>query len=230
MADPAPIGKRYFYSKRSREGGAYCELYRCFDEGRNLGFSAHADRFGKPLPVFVNEEETVRITNRNNYLLNGRTDILCLNPHRLIGSYGRLGGVYDANDQKAGRWRDARKWRDEFKENLVDAVANTILGSGDVPGGVNSSNTHLLSNGKTLIGMLQREPLPFFPDPPKSMEPSKAAKLASRIIPGKLGKSLGEVSPPSGWVLTVFHWPESKELLIYSALVHLEYLRWARSA
>jgi len=160
----------------------------------------------------------------------GRTDILCLETNRLIGSYARFGRVYDSTDLKAGRWRDARKWSEEFKENLVDAIGNTLLGSGDVPGGANHSSTHLFSSGKKIICMLQREKLPFFPDPPKSMEPHRLAKLASKIIPGELGKSLGEVTPPYGWTLNVYKALEDDDVLRYSALVHLEYLRWARSS
>lgn len=181
------------------------------------------------MPVLINGRKVAEINNRKNYLVNGRTDILEPETKRLIASYARFGRVYDASDLKAGRWRDARKWSEELKVNLVDAIGNTLLGSGDVPGGANHGDTHLFSRGKDIIGMLQREKLPFFPDPPKSMEPHKLARLASKIIPGELGKSLGEVTPPYGWALNVYESVGGDDVVRYSALVHLEYLRWARS-
>ena len=77
--------------------------------------------------------------------------------------------------------------------------------------------------------MLQREPLSFFPDPPKSMKPGRLAKIASRVIPGQLGKSLGEIAPPYGWALRTLESSMPLDLVRYSALIHLEFLRWARS-
>lgn len=114
------------------------------------------------MPVLINGRKVAEINNRKNYLVNGRTDILEPETKRLIASYARFGRVYDASDLKAGRWRDARKWSEELKVNLVDAIGNTLLGSGDVPGGANHGDTHLFSRGKDIIGMLQREKLPFF--------------------------------------------------------------------
>jgi hypothetical protein len=114
--------------------------------------------------------------------------------------------------------------------NLVDAIGNALFGSGDVPAGASPSDTHLFSNGTDVLAMLQREQLSFFPDPPASMEPHKLAKLASKLIPGKLGRSLGEVTPPYGWRLVVFQPLENAELLRYSALVHMEFLRWSHNA
>jgi len=166
--------------------------------------------------------------NRKNYVVNGRTDFQCLETDNLIGSYSRIGRVYDSSDRKIGRWCDARKWTEEFKENLIDALANAVFGGGDAPVGANPGDVQILSDGKAVLAVLQREQMPFFPDPPKSMEPSKVAKLASRVIPGKLGKSLGEVTPPSGWKLSVFQFLESMELLRYVALTHLEFMRWSR--
>ena len=65
----------------------------------------------------------VEISHRQNYLVSGRTDIRNVETNRVIGSYSRLGRVYDSDDLKAGRWRDAQSWNEELKENLVDAVA-----------------------------------------------------------------------------------------------------------
>lgn len=223
------IDKLFFYNKRGHEGSSFFEWYRCFDEGQAILFSARADRFGKPMPVIEEERTVVEIRNRKGYLVNGRTDIQCQDTGQLLGSYSRLGQVCDAANQKIGRWRDGRKWSEEFKENLIDAIGNALLGSGDVPGGVNASRTHLLSRGKEVLAVLRREQLPFFPDPPKSMQPGMFAKLASRIIPGQLGKSLGEVTPPYGWTLSILESSSDRSLVRYSALIHLEFLRWARS-
>lgn len=220
----------WFYSRRGQHERGPCEGYRAFDAEEKILFTAYADRLGKPVPVFMDDRQVVEIANRKNYLVNGRTDIQCLETATLIGSYSRLGRVHDSNDRKIGRWNDARKWTEEFKENLVDAIGNALLGCGDVPGGANTGDTHVLSNDKEVLATLQREQMPFFPDPPKSVEPHKLAKLASRIIPGKLGESLGEVTPPYGWKLTPFQPLEQPGLLNYSALVHLEFLRFSRSA
>lgn len=77
---------------------------------------------------------------------------------------------------------------------------------------------------------MNREKLAFFPDPPKSMEPGKLRKLASRVLPGVIGKELGEITPPYGWKLAVAPSAEADDLLLYSALVHLESIRWSRQA
>lgn len=220
----------YFFHRREHGDAGSCELHRCFAENGQVLFSARATRLGKPMPVFEGTEQVAEVRNRKNYLVNGRTDIRCSHTNRLIGSYSRLGRVHDGGDRKVGRWRDARKWSEELKENLVDGLANALLGSGDAIAGVNASDTHVLSSGKDILCMLQRERLTFFPDPRKSMKPGKIAKLASKVVPGKLGKSLGEVTPPYGWTFTELDSSESSELLRYSALVHLEYLRWARSS
>ena len=225
----------YFYNRRGKAGSKYVELYRCFDTGQNLLFSAHALRLGKPMPLFAGDGVTQigEIRNRKNYLINGRTDFLEESGSRLIGSYSRLSRVYDAGDNKIGRWRDARSWGEEFKMNVVDAIGNALLGSGDVPAGADPSDTHLLTSGEDILATLQREKLPFFPDPPKRSSPGKIAKIASKIVPGELGKSLGEITPPYGWSFSCHPMPQSGEgdlLMRYAALFRIEFLRWSRSA
>jgi len=224
--------KLYFHQKRHHLEKKSVDLYRCFDASQNVLFSVHADRFGKPAFILESsgDEQIGEIRNRKNYLINGKTDIYDLRGQTLLGSYSRLSQVYDAADTKIGRWWDARSWSDEFKANLVDAIANTLLGSGDVPGGANLSDTHLLSRGKVILAKLEREKLPFFPDPPKKSSPGKMAKFASKIVPGELGKSLGEITPPVGWTLTLQNHPggeDNTRLLPYAAFVRIQYLRWA---
>jgi len=228
MENEHPQEELWFHHCRANEGSRWFELYRCYARDESVLFSAQADRLGKPMPVFIGDLNVAKIMNRKNYVVNGRTDFQCLETDNLIGSYSRIGRVYDSSDRKIGRWCDARKWTEEFKENLIDALANAVFGGGDAPVGANPGDVQILSDGKAVLAVLQREQMPFFPDPPKSMEPSKVAKLASRVIPGKLGKSLGEVTPPSGWKLSVFQFLESMELLRYVALTHLEFMRWSR--
>jgi hypothetical protein len=226
----------YFHSRRDRVETSFFELYRCFKTEHKLCFSAHATRFGKPVQIYGHAGDTqavAEIRNRKGYLVNGRTDIYDKQEGCLIGSYTRFGRVRDADDNKTGTWRDARSWGEEFKVNLIDAIGNTLLGSGDVPGGVNSSDTHLLSSGKTILAVLQREKLPFFPDPPKRTQPSKFARLASKVVPGELGKSLAEITPPYGWKLTINSQPDderARKLLLYASLTRIEFLRWSRSS
>jgi len=218
----------WLHHQRGHEAGKSFEWYRCYDARQNLRFDAHATRLGKPLPVFVDGIEVVHIANRSGYLVNGRTDIHSLANNTLLGSYTRLGRVYDGHDEKRGRWRDVRKWTEELKENLIDGVANALLGGGDTPIGANPGDVHVFGSGSDIIATLSRERLDFFPDPPPSMEPARWAKLASRIIPGELGRSLGEVTPPRGWKLRVQETRIDPELVLYSALIHIEFLRWSR--
>ena len=220
----------WFYNKRGSEDGKFFEWYRCFDEKQCILFYAHADRLGKPIPVFRDANQVVNAANRSGYLVNGRTDITFLAEDSLVGSYARLGRVYDRDDQKVGRWQDARKWSEELKESLLDGIANALLGAGEGPVGGNPGYTHVFSRGKDIIATLNREKLAFFPDPPKSMEPGKLAKLASRVLPGVIGKELGEVTPPYGWKLSVAPTAGNEDLLLYSALVHLENIRYSRQA
>jgi hypothetical protein len=198
-------------------------------------FSAHAVRFGKPVSIFESDGDKLigEIRNRKNYLVNGKTDFYDMPGQDLLGSYSRLSRIYDGADNKVGRWRDARSWSEEFKVNLVDAIGNALLGTGDVPGGSNPSDTHLLTHGEVVLATLQREKLPFFPDPPKRTSPGKLAKFASKVIPGELGKSLGEITPPYGWSLS--YQPKStigcdERLLQYAALYRIEFLRWSRAS
>ena len=222
------MNELWFHHQRSQIDGTFCEWYRCFSGDESVQFEARATRLGKPVPIFRGDRQTGEIRNRKGYVLNGRTDIHAMEPEQLIGSYARLGQVRDAADTKIARWKDGRKWSEEFKESLVDALANAVLGSGDVPTGANPGDIQVFSNGKQILATLSREKLAFFPDPPKSTEPGKFAKLASRIVPGELGKSLGEVTPPRGWKLTILEPTKASQLLTWSALVHLEYMRWSR--
>ena len=236
MQQPSPVETYHFHSKRDREETNFFELYRCYDVQHELYFSARSTRFGKPVPIFVPGQGSgpiAEIRNRKGYLVNGRTDIRDLRSGELLGSYSRVGRVYDATDEKAGAWRDARSWSEEFKVNIIDAIGNALLGSGDVPGGANHGDTHLLTMEKTVLAVLQRARLPFFPDPPRRTEPGRFARMASKVVPGELGKSLAEVRPPYGWTLTVQNRPGSEEaraLLLYCALFRIEFLRWSRTS
>ena len=226
----------YFYGKRDHVDSSFFEFYRCFNAREELEFSARATRFGKPVAIFdaaADPQAIGEIHNRKGYLVNGRTDMHDTRGPALLGSYTRFGGVYDADDSKVGSWGDARSWSEEFKVNLIEAIGNALLGSGDAPAGANPSDTHLLTHGKLILAVLQREKLPFFPDPPRRTEPGKLARLARRVIPGELGKSLAEVTPPYGWSLAIQRHAGSEQaltLLLYSALCRIEYLRWSRSS
>ncbi|MDX1461271.1 MAG: hypothetical protein R3348_09475, partial [Xanthomonadales bacterium] len=174
--------KLFFHSRRHRGEKGSFELHRCFNGDGKVLFSAHATRLGKPMPVFRGSEQVAEVRNRKHYLVNGRTDIISAETGGLIGSYARLGRLYDGEERKVGRWRDGRKWSEEFKENFADALANAVFGGGEVPAGVNAGNTQLLAAGKDILCVLQRERLTFFPDPPKSAEPGKLARLASKVV------------------------------------------------
>lgn len=227
--------KAYFHHKRDQQASDFFYYYRCFDLDQQIIITARTTNFGKPISIYRDEEikePIAEFRNSKGYLVNGKTYIHDLHSGSKIGYYTRLNRLYNSQDIKIGRWRDAQKWSKEFKENLFDALANTLLGSGDIPGGANPSDTHLLSDGNEVIALLQRKQLPFFPDPPKSMKPGMIAKFASKIIPGNLGKSLGEVTPPGGWLLTINKKSSSKTeetLVLYSVLYRIEYIRWSRS-
>ncbi|HKX55025.1 MAG TPA: hypothetical protein VJN01_02945 [Xanthomonadales bacterium] len=224
----------YFHRQRNPSTSVPGDVCRCFDAHQQIVFNAHTIRFGKPITVYDPAGRTLiaEIRNRDNYLLNGRTDFCAANGGGLLGSYSRFSRVYDAQDNKIGYWRDAQSWAEELKVNLIDAIANALLGSGDGGMGANPSDTHLLTDGQDILAILHRKKLPFFPDPPKRSSPGRLAKLASRIVPGELGKSLAEITPPYGWCFTLRHSPPTRHdemLLHYSALVRMEYMRWSRS-
>lgn len=225
----------FFHSKRDHEGSAYFELYRCYGLNQQVLFSVRAISLGKPFSVFNGEEKShpiAEMRNSKGYLFNGKTLIHDLKTRFPLGCYVRTGSVIDGRDRKIGRWRDARSWSDEFKGNLIDALANALLGSGDVSSGANPSDTHIFSIGKDIIATLQREQMSFFPDPPKSMEPGRLAKIASKVIPGRLGKSLGEVTPPYGWTLKIHKKPaddQQMKLIQYGAVLRIEFLRWSKA-
>ena len=136
---------------RDHEGSDYFELYRCDDSNEKVLFSARATSAGKPVLIFeaeTSEHPVAEFRISNGFLVNGKTNILDLKTEESLGCYTRIGRMYDRNETKVGRWRD------EFKENLVDAIGNTLLGCGDVLGGANLSNTHLFSNETEVLATL----------------------------------------------------------------------------
>jgi hypothetical protein len=232
----APTGFEtyYFHRKRNPSPSSPGDLYRCFDVSQQLVFNAHTAGFGKLIAVFHSESDRViaEIRNRDNYLLNGRTDFYAASGEGLLGSCSRFSRVYNAHGHKIGYWRDAQSWAEELKVSLIDGIANALLGSGDGGMGANPSDTHLLTNGQDVLAVLHRKKLPFFPDPPKRSSPGRLAKLASKIVPGELGKSLAEITPPYGWCLTLQHSPHTQgeeTLLHFAALLRIEFMRWSRS-
>lgn len=223
------------YSRRAQRDSTYCEHYRCFTPDEEVELSARAQRIGKPFMVFEGLDEgppLIEVRNARNYLVNGRTEIRELSGGTLLGSFTRLNTILDSEGVKIGRWRDARSWSKEFRENLIDALANAALGAGDVPGGASTGDTHLLSKGKTMLARLQKERMGFFPDPPRSESPGRFAKIAGRIIPGELGRSIRENLPPFGWSLYLTeNLPTrfSRRFLLCIAILRIEMLRYSRS-
>ena len=224
------------YSRRLQRDLKFCEFYRCFSPGRAVEISARAQRFGKPFMVYEgldSGEPVIEVRSAKNYLINGRTEVCELAGGKVLGSYTRLNTILDADGEKIGRWSDARSWSEEFRENLVDALANAALGAGDVPGGANSGDTHLLTCDKNILARLQRERMDFFPDPPKRESPGRIAKWVGRVVPGELGRSIAENLPPYGWSL---HLAEnlplqlSRRFVLCSAILRIEMLRFSRSA
>ena len=224
------------YSRRAQRESKFYEFYRCFSPDQEIELSARAQRIGKPFMVFDGMDDgppVIEVRNAKNYLINGRTEIRTLENGALLGSYTRLNAILDSEGEKIGRWRDARSWGEEFRENLVDALANAALGAGDVPGSANTGDTHLFSQGKNVLASLQKERMAFFPDPPKSESPGRIAKMAGRILPGELGRSLRENLPPYGWSLCLAEdLPQqmTRQLVLCTAILRIEMLRYARSA
>jgi hypothetical protein len=80
---------------------------------------------------------------------------------------------------------------------------------------------------KEPIGVLNRERLPFFIDPPQNTEPGKAAKLFKKILPKTLGNGLFDANPPLGWRLSISHsLPKQNILMPIGALMTVEIRRW----
>jgi len=224
------------YSRRAQRDSGFYEFYRCFSPASEVELSARAQRIGKPFSVFKGMDDgqpIIEVRNAKNYLINGRTEIRTLASGELLGSYTRLNAILDAEGEKIARWRDARSWSEDFKENLIDALANAALGAGDVPGGANTGDTHLLSRGKTVLVRLQKERMEFFPDPPRSSSPGRIAKMAGRLIPGELGRSIRENLPPYGWSLYLAeNLPQNmtRQFMLCVAILRIEMLRYSRSA
>ena len=223
------------HSQRTQRESVYFELYRCFTPGGEVELSARAKRIGKPFMAYRGTDDGdpfIEVKNAQGYLLNGRTEIRQISSGAVLGSYTRLNAVLDAAGETLARWRDARRWSEEFRENLFDALANAALGAGDVPGGSNSSDTHLLSCGNKVLARLQRERMHFHPDPPRSESPGRIAKIVGRMIPGELGRSMRENLPPFGWSLFLAENlpPQfSHSFLLCTAILRIQMLRYSRS-
>lgn len=222
------------YSKRAQRDSKFFQYYRCFTPCGEVELSARVQRFGKPFMVYAGLDDgspVIEVKNAKNYLVNGRTEVRELASGNVLGSYTRLNAVLDMQGDKLGRWVDARSWSETFKENLVDTIANAALGSGDGTVGANTGDTHLLLQGKNLLARLQRERMSFFPDPPSTGSRGRIARIAGRMIPGELGRSIRENLPPYGWSLSLAQGlpPQfSPRFILCIAILRIQMLRYLR--
>jgi hypothetical protein len=230
------VPSAWLYAKRALREAEHCEYYRCYARAGESELSARAQRFGKPFMVYEGLDTgppVIGIQGAKNYLVNGRTEIRELAGEKVLGSYTRLNAVLDGGGERIGRWYDARSWIEEFKDNFFDALLNAALGSGETAIGSSVGDIHVLSQGKTVFASLHRQRLEFFPDPPKAESPGRLAKIAGRIIPGELGRSVRENLPPFGWALYLagdLPQPLTRRFLLCTAILRLEMMRFSRSA
>ena len=227
----------YFYSKykqltipdsktKSKSG----RHYRCYrDSEESLIFQSFNFRTGTAGYVFFGDpgEPPNRVIKlRKSFPISGKMDVRDFNTHELLGVITRGRKFYDAGETRIGRFVDPRSWKELFGESAVDAIGQLIFGNVDAPGG-GLSRFGLVIDEKP-AGYLDRQRLPFFPDPPRRTEPHRAGAVFKKVLPQKLGSALFDITPPTGWKLAVKPemMPKDLDLLLLGTLMVIELNNW----
>ena len=229
--------KFYFYSrhrqldvpgpKAKTKSGNY---YRCYkDNGESLLFHSYNFRTGIAGFAFYKDPEDepdIEIKLRKSFALSGKVDIRDSRTSELKGTVTRGRKFYDADANRLGRFVDSRSWKESFGESAFDAIGQLIFGNVDAPGGGLSRFGLIMSEQPA--GYLDRQQLPFFPDPPRRTQPHRVGSLMKKVLPENLGSALFDVTPPTGWTLAIKPelMPEDANLLLLSTLMVIEINSW----
>jgi hypothetical protein len=102
-----------------------------------------------------------------------------------------------------------------------------ILGDPSTDNGSNPSR-YVLTIEKQTVGLLSRDALPFFPDPPPKNGPSLAGRIMRTILPKKLIDPMIGVSPPIGWKFAIYDQSPITDLnlILLGAMMTIELRRW----
>lgn len=206
--------------------------YRCYlGNGDTLVFSSHNFRKGHAADIFPHDGEGQKVQYilklRGSFPLTGKIDLIDTAGGTLCGVITRGGKVFDPDDQLICGFSDTRSWRDHLREGAVDTIGSLIFGSEGDTTASGATKMMLMYQGKS-AGVLVRQQLPFFPDPPRRTGPGGAGRLLKKILPEKLGSALIDITPPSGWRLEIgTSIAQSHRLLVLcGALMTIEIQRW----
>ena len=235
--DQFPTSTFYFYSryrqidvpgpKDKTKPGHY---YRCYqDNEKSLLFHSYNFRTGTAGYVFYDDpggEPNLVIKLRKSFAISGKVDVRNFKTNELQGIVTRGRKFYDADENRLGRFVDSRSWKESFGESAFDAIGQLIFGNVDAPGG-GLSRFGLIINEQP-AGYLDRQQLPFFPDPPRRSKPHRVGSLMKKVLPENLGSALFDITPPTGWALAVKSEmsPEDTNLLLLSTLMVIEINSW----
>ncbi len=216
----------YIHHRSGNWNGQYGERYTVFDSaGTTL-----AQGLGKQKSLALQLELThpqgpllFKSQLRKTFAYSGKIDVTHPDGSTLA-IVTRSRKVLDPNENELLRLQDPSTWKENLAESLVDAIGNALFEGGETSGG-SSPRKYLILRGKSPCGSLTREPLPFFPEPPR--KPGRLQKLAKKILP----KRFGETKPPHAWCLrySLSQAPELPDSILINAIpLLLELHRWSR--
>ena len=213
--------------KAKTKSGYY---YRCYrDNEESLLFHSYNFRTGTAGYVFFKDptgEPDHVIKLRRSFPISGKVDLRIFPTNELKGIVTRGRKFYDAEENRIGRFVDARSWKESFGESTFDAIGQLIFGNVDAPGGGLSSFGLIINEEPA--GYLNRQQLPFFPDPPRRSEPHRLGSIMKKVLPENLGSAIFDITPPTGWQLAIK--PEKmlgdESLLLLSTLMVIEINSW----
>jgi hypothetical protein len=228
--DPQPVAVFRFYGKCRVVEGKSAEYYRCYDGSHQVSFSAFAYRSSRPASVFLSGDESrpdQLIKLRKMFPFSGKIDVLDAQTKTPVGLLTRSRKIFDKQERLLGRFHDPTTWKEHLAEGAVDAIGQLIFGGPDNHGGASTSSYALSVDSKT-VGVLKREVLPFFPDPPSRDGPTIGGKILRTILPKKLIDPIIGVSPPLGWTLEIHDTSSIAEmnLILLGAMMTIELRRW----
>lgn len=211
------------------KGGKY---YRCYKGSEKvIEFCSFNFRTGTAAFIFNSCSPTTpdySLRLKKTFPVTGKIDLIEYRTKRHLGQVTRGGKCLDAKGNLVARFIDPTSWKDHFGESAMDIFTQVAFGadSTDAPGG--GPNQFGLIYGDLPAGSLVREQLPFFPDPPRRSEPSKVRKVLKKVLPKKFGSALFDISPPSGWKLSLTEKidPKDSNLLLYCGLMTIEIRSW----
>ena len=215
----------WFTMDRGTAGGRQCRDYTVADDGGRQLLSARAFNWSRDIVLADSDGTPILMIRRSRiFALSGRAVVLELPAQRPIGEVGRSGRFSDSTGQMRGRFRDARSARERASESVFQAAAEALLGNGDSV--ASGPNSFLLDIDGVLAGTLSYSEIPLGRNTEPAV-PSRAARLASRLLPARSLKALRALTAPRGWK---FHHlappPEDPRVQIAAALFAIELSRW----